>query len=168
MVYRRLGRGDCEAYREVRKRALKENPTAFGSDYDSVKDLPRLGFEDYLENYHEGTFAFGAFDNGKLVGLCSFLRNRGPKERHRGFIIQMYIVPEMAGQGIGLGVLEAVIVEAEKIKGLIQLELDVNVANKAAIRIYEKAGFKPVATLPNNLMYNGQCYDFLLMVRGKE
>lgn len=166
MVYRRLGASDCEVYRQVRKRALRENPTAFGSDYADVKDLPRLGFEAYLEKQHDDTFAFGAFDNEALVGLCSFFRGKNNKERHRGFIIQMYVVPQMAGQGIGLTLLKTVIAETQKLEGLYQFEIEVNLNNKAAINIYEKAGFKSVAILPNNLKYEGEYYDFLLMVRG--
>lgn len=66
------------------------------------------------------------------------------------------------GKGIGSMLMENLISFAKE--GLFEiLSLDVRTDNKRAIRLYEKYGFKRIATYPGYMKINGELIDFDLM-----
>jgi RimJ/RimL family protein N-acetyltransferase len=162
--YRKLLPADSKQYREVRLDALKNFPENFGSSYDAESAKPKLAFEIAIEQQVAGSFIVGAFDGDKLIGICGFAQETGPKVQHRGLIIQMYIQPAYQGQKFGPQLLQATITEAFKIPEVEQLALGVVANNVNAARIYERAGFKDFGLQPNYIKTGGRYLHQRLML----
>lgn len=86
--------------------------------------------------------------NGKLVG-CGYaqIRPAKPYQRHEEYahLGFMFVLPEYRGQGLNQQLIEALKTWI-KAKGLTEVRLQVYADNQAAIRAYEKAGFKQIMT----------------------
>ncbi|WP_332690243.1 GNAT family N-acetyltransferase, partial [Devosia sp.] len=97
---RRLTRADAAAYRQVRLDSLRDHPEAYASVYESAVQRPEASWIQTVE-----TLAlFGAFaPDGALIGLVGFMQEDGDKDRHRGWLIQMYVRPHMRGTGCAMG-----------------------------------------------------------------
>ena len=54
----------------------------------------------------------------------------------------MWIDPASRGQGLGLELCSAALKWAQQLDGISRLKLDVSTDNRAAIRLYERFGFK--------------------------
>ena len=93
-----------------------------------------------------------ALIDGKHIGNCS-LMNIAPYKRyaHRcGLAIALY--QEYCGCGIGKVMMEAVL-EAAKMAGYEQAELEVISDNQNAISLYKKLGFEKYGIFPDNVKY---------------
>ena len=81
MEIRFLNENDGVSFCELRLRALKEEPTAFSSDYQSQAARP---LEDRLKQFRQNTtepdkFILGAFEGTRLVGIAGLRRKKGQK-----------------------------------------------------------------------------------------
>ena len=156
---RRLTPADVEAYRAIRLEALTNHPEAFtrtAEDFalqavvDLAAVLARLSF-------------FGALTpDGALVGIMAF--DRGSKrEAHRGWLIQVYVRPDVRGTGCARALLDAVLEHAKD--QVLQLHLGVAADNAPALGLYRKAGFEIYGTDPRFMEVDGRYIDEHLMVR---
>jgi aminoglycoside 6'-N-acetyltransferase len=99
---------------------------------------------------------------GKVVGAIQFDEEQDPMYRHAG--IDVYLTAARHGQGIGA---EAVRVLARHLieeRGHHRLTIDPAADNAAAIRAYEKVGFRPVGVMRSyERGPDGTWHDGLLM-----
>jgi aminoglycoside 6'-N-acetyltransferase len=99
---------------------------------------------------------------GEVVGLIQYHEEDDPMYRHAG--IDLFLSEDVHGQGLGT---EAVRTMAEYLiheRGHHRLVIDPAADNTAAIRAYEKAGFKPVGVMRRyERMPGGEWHDGLLM-----
>jgi RimJ/RimL family protein N-acetyltransferase len=157
---RRLTRDDVDAYRAVRLEALTNHPESYGTSPEAFSARSDKTLIAQLTNL---TYFGVIADNGELAGIAAFTIDDGERERHRGWVMQVYVKPVMRGTGAALAMLKAV---AEHARGqVIQLHLMVGAHNAPAIRLYEKAGFTTYGTDPRCLLVNGRYIDEHMMVR---
>jgi RimJ/RimL family protein N-acetyltransferase len=83
--------------------------------------------------------------DGKVAGLIQFGEEQTPKYRHA--TIDLFLDPALHGQGIGAEAVRRVVGHLIEERGHHRVTIDPGVENKAAIRSYEKAGFKPVGVM---------------------
>lgn len=156
---RRLTRDDVEAYRAIRLEALTNHPEAFAS---SAEDFVLRSLEDHAALLEHLVFLGAVTADGQLVGIMAF--DVGTKrEVHRGWLIQVYVQPQMRGTGCAQALLDAIITQARG--EVLQLHLSVASHNMPAIRLYQKAGFAIYGTDPRCLLVNGRYIDEHMMVR---
>lgn len=124
--------------REVRLRALQEDPDAFGSTYAREKDRTPKEWAAFAGRPEAATFLVLA--GGRPVGIASGSPYRPPSTQVGLF--GMWVAPEARGQGLGGRLVDAVIAWAWA-AGHRRLHLDVGDANEAAIRLYASRGFEP-------------------------
>lgn len=157
---RRLGPADLAAYRAIRQEALENHPEAFVSTADDFVARPDADVVRMLD----GLAVFGAFlPDGSLGGINAFMRNDGAKERHRGWMIQVYVRPEQRGTGMAKALVEHLIGHARH--HVVQVHLGVWSENQPALRLYQRLGFTIYGTEPRYLFVNGRYIDEHLMVR---
>ncbi|MFC3768920.1 GNAT family N-acetyltransferase [Paenibacillus sp. GCM10012303] len=165
MNIRLLNDSDAQVYREVRLRALKNDPDAFGSTYEQEETKP---LEHIIERIHhtKDKFTLGCFDDSNtLVGIVNFSRENRLKTAHKGNIYGMYIEPQFRGRGVGKALLLALIERAtNECEGLEQIHLTVVSTNKSAKRLYVSLGFEVYGIEPRALKFNEQYYDEDLMI----
>ena len=157
---RRLTGDDVEVYRAIRLEALTNHPESYGSSPERFMATTTESLIDML-----GRMAFfGAFTAaGELAGITAFGRDDGERERHRGWLFQVYAKPVLRGTGAALALIEAAVEHART--EVIQVHLMVGAHNMPAIRLYEKAGFRIYGTDPRCLYVNGRYIDEHMMVR---
>ena len=156
---RQLGLDDVPAYRALRLEALRNHPEAFASDYDSAAAKPDSFFTAMIANLA----FFGAFVDGRLVGIVAFDQSAGAREAHRGWLYQMYVQPQMRGTGCAMALIEHLLDYSKPL--VLQVHLGVAADNGAALALYQRAGFAIYGTEPRYMYVNGRYIDEHLMVR---
>ena len=164
MLIRKLTEDDIDALWNLRLRALRDNPEAFGSTYEETRQRGKESYRQRLRQPHAETFYIGAFEEERLVGMVGFFRENGLKGQHKGFIISMYTAPEQRGKGIGKALVAEAIAQARTIAGLEQLLLAVVTTNTAARQLYQSLGFEVYGLEPRALKQGEQYWDEELMI----
>jgi RimJ/RimL family protein N-acetyltransferase len=83
--------------------------------------------------------------DGVVAGLIQFSEESEPKYRHAG--IDLFLDPALHGGGYGSEAVRRVVRLLIDERGHHRITIDPAVANIAAIKAYEKAGFKPVGVM---------------------
>jgi ribosomal protein S18 acetylase RimI-like enzyme len=167
MEVRALTEVDGANYRDLRLRALREEPEAFGASYEERVGRPLEETAARLRQTSEPPdhFTLGAFaPDDRLIGSVSFTRQTPSKERHRGTITAMYVAPEARGRGTGKQLLRAAIARAQALEGMEQITLGVVSTNAAARALYRALGFVVFGHEPRALKVGERYLDEELMV----
>ena len=156
---RHLGPADAGDYRAIRLAALQGDAAAFGSTYAAEVGRSLSEFAQRLET----STVFGAYADGRIVGMAGFKPYEGARERHKAFVWGTYVRPEERRHGAARGLMEAVVDAA---RGAVeQLTLAVVSDNTAAVALYRGLGFEVYGTEPRALKSNDGYTDEILMVR---
>lgn len=131
---------DAEDYRNIRLEALQNNPESFGSSYEEEKENPLETYKSRFQS--DESFTFGAFENEKLVGVATLVKENKLKLKHKANIFAMYVSPEKRGMGIGKCLMVEVIKKAKDLEGIEQIYLTVVTTNESAKKLYSFLGFE--------------------------
>lgn len=101
--------------------------------------------------------------DGALVGFLQLWQESDPEYRHAG--IDLVLDPEYRGRGIGPAAIRLAALIAFRERGHHRIVIDPNAENTAAIRAYEKVGFKRVGIMRRYEWseHHGDWTDGLLM-----
>lgn len=101
--------------------------------------------------------------DGAVAGLIQFHEELEPKYRHAG--IDLFLDPALHGRGFGSEAVRLVVGHLIKDRGHHRITIDPATTNTAAIRAYEKVGFKPVGVMRQSERDSegGGWHDSLLM-----
>lgn len=129
---RRISTDDWEDVRDIRLRALKDAPDAFGATYDEA-----IGFDEsrWRERAGEGRTFLGYDGDGPPVGMAASYWNEDVLE-----LVAMWVAPEARGSGVAVELVDAV-AEQAKGDGAADVHLWVTETNPAARKLYERIGF---------------------------
>ena len=168
--FRPLQFEDIECYRQVRLACLKNHPDHFGTIYEEESGTSPLKFETVLSTKNSNDFIFGAFDDKTLIGICGFVQQTRIKTSHLGEIVQMYVDPSYAGNGIGSQLLKLAVDKAFENKAIDQVLLSVVYSNEKAVSTYKKIGFVEYGKLENYFKQGERRWSQLFMTlrRNKE
>jgi aminoglycoside 6'-N-acetyltransferase len=83
--------------------------------------------------------------DGAVAGLIQFEEELSPKYRHA--TIDLFLDPAVHGQGLGTEALKRLVRHLIEDRGHHRITIDPSATNAAAIRSYEKVGFKPVGVM---------------------
>ena len=139
-----LAAGAGSRFRAIRLRSLREAPDAFATTYEDAAAWPLDSWDRQLEQFP----TFVATADGVDVGIV-----RGALHDEAaaiGYLISMWVAPDVRRRGIGSALVDAVITWA-RTQGLRRLLLDVSAENTSAIAFYTGKGFTPTGeagTLP--------------------
>lgn len=160
---RMLTAADAAGYHQLRIRSLREHPEAFGmaAEEEEATSLEEAAAK-YLQVPESPTF--GAFRDGRLVGIANLWRNPRIKSRHRAMLTGMYVAPEVRGSGLGQALVDAVLKFARSSDGLEDVVLAVTVGNEAARHLYLKAGFTSHSIEPRYIKVDNRYFDVEWMI----
>lgn len=116
-----------------------------------------------LNGLRNGTPAFVAVDDGRVVGWCDVTRKLRPTTAHSG-VLGMGVAASHRGRGLGGRLIETTL-ETAIARGLTRIELTVRTDNAAAIALYRRCGFETEGVLRRYLLVDGVYYDALQMAR---
>jgi aminoglycoside 6'-N-acetyltransferase len=121
--------------------------------------LARWGEPDGID---EGVVPFAIELDGEVVGLIQYHEEEDPMYRHAG--IDLFLAEEVQGQGLGADAVRTMARFLVHERGHHRLTIDPAADNAAAIRAYEKVGFKPVGVMRQyERLPGGDWHDGLLM-----
>jgi aminoglycoside 6'-N-acetyltransferase len=110
----------------------------------------------------EGVVALAIELDGKLVGLIQYHEEKDPMYRHAG--IDLFLSEQAHGQGLGTDAVRTLAKYLIRERGHHRLVIDPAADNVAAIRAYEKVGFRPVGVMRRyERLPGGDWHDGLLM-----
>jgi aminoglycoside 6'-N-acetyltransferase len=110
----------------------------------------------------EGVVAYAIELDGEVVGLIEYHEEEDPMYRSAG--IDIFLAEEVHGQGLGTDAVRTMARYLVHERGQHRLTIDPAADNTAAIRAYEKVGFKPVGVMRQyERLPGGEWHDGLLM-----
>ncbi len=155
---RLLGNDDTDRYRRLRLEALRAEPTAFGSSYETESSAKADKYRDRLLGLADN-FVLGAYKDDQLVGIGGFLRETAEKRRHIGSVWGVYVTPAYRGAGLGRRLMAMTLERARKLPDLEHILLSVTSDNAVALALYRSFGFEAWGTEPAALKHEGVDYD---------
>lgn len=131
---------EWQHYRDLRLRALKEEPQAFGSTYDENAKHPDEYWQKRIEdtiNKNTQWLVFAKLD-GTLVGMVGGFAEKEPDNAH---VVAVYVVPEARGKGISKLLMIELLTRIKTNKLIKKITVDVNPEQEAAFNLYKNSGF---------------------------
>jgi GNAT superfamily N-acetyltransferase len=137
---RRIRPEDASTFRRLRLSALATDPLAFGSTSAREEAYPENHWTEWTSRDSEGegeAIFLVAEGDAAAHGMVGAFSKEG--EKH---LWGMWVVPERRGSGSGAALLRAVLAWCEAVSPELPVRLEVNPTQRAAIRLYQQAGFR--------------------------
>ncbi|MDQ6771454.1 MAG: GNAT family N-acetyltransferase, partial [Candidatus Dormibacteraeota bacterium] len=138
-LVRSLRADEVERWRDVRLRALRDSPAAFGSRYENEVGRPLSDWALWAAGLAAGAGrVMFVLDSGQRWRGCA----GGLEEAGKAWLVSMWVEPPARGQGLGRRLVEAVVGWAAG-RGHDRLHLWVVQGNETASGLYRSCGFVP-------------------------
>lgn len=160
---RSLRAKDWQSLKELRLRALRENPKAYGISEADEADKPDEEWQALCQAAEDRSgkyYMVAESPEGSLIGMLGAMEIFGKHMRHQVEIIQGYVDPKFRRQKIMDRLFYALKAELEKADHLEQMIAWVTLhENQVSKEMSEKWGFKLAGTLSKTVKYQGKYYD---------
>lgn len=154
-------------YKQLRLRAVTEQPHAFGMSLEDEQARPDAYWKELLKQAEQGTDVWMLFAQreGVLVGMVGALRewNDYGNIKHLVTIANVYVVPEARGKKIAQRLMQELLQVLKEDSSVNQALLWVTCEQAEAIKLYERCGFTISGILSRALKISNVYYDNYLM-----
>ena len=158
MEIRTLTDRDASKYWHLRLESLQKEPFAFGK---SAEEHTPTTVESVAARLREmpPDFTLGAFEGEDLVGMATFIRETGRKDRHKGRIYGVYVNAEHRRKKIGRALIGELLKKVREDWSMEQILISVTTRQEAARQLYRSFGFQPFGIEPRALKIGNDYLD---------
>jgi len=137
---RRATEDDVALFKEIRLKALKDSPDAYGSTYEASIQRTESSWLEQLATTTSGDLRNTqfAFDGDNCIGIAALYREA---DAPAGAIIMMWVAPEYRGTAAASTLVQSLLDWAKK-AGHDSVSLSVTDTNDRAIQFYKNCGFE--------------------------
>jgi ribosomal protein S18 acetylase RimI-like enzyme len=141
----RLDPGAWKAYRTLRLMALRTDPQAFEASYEEQRARPDAWWREHLRDAASGSGSWLLFaqQEQRLVGMAGA---RVTEDRLTADVTGVFVVRAARGNGIASTLINAILHDLTQDHAIGNARLHVNASQMAAVRLYERYGFRIVKT----------------------
>ena len=167
LTVRAMGLRDLPAYKSLRDAMLAAHPESFTSDAATERARSAESYAERLglDGVDRGRFLLGAWRSGRLFGAIGCERDERPKVRHIVRVVGLMVVADGRRMGVGRALLARCRERAAGVEGVEMVTLSVTACNRAALALYESAGFTMCGTLQRAIrLQDGTTFDKCHMV----
>jgi len=150
-----------QEYREIRLKALKTDPTAFGESYEQEKEKSEQKIISHLSATNYRTYI--ARIGNKIVALAEYSLTLPAHVEHLAEIHSVFTDPDFRGQKIGPKLIKQMLDDLHKNQKTSRITLSVGSEQKAAIKMYDELGFVQFGIGRKELKVGGEYYDQVQM-----
>lgn len=158
MEIRALDENDAAAYWNLRLKSLQREPLAFGKAAEEHQATTVASLAARLREMPPD-FTLGAFEQGEMIGMATYIREKGLKDRHKGRIYGVYVDASCRGKGVGANLIAELLRRATADPSLEQILLAVATGQESARRLYRKFGFEAFGIEPRALKVGTEYVD---------
>jgi len=142
----------------LRLEGLQTEPFAFGK---AAEEHLTTSLETTAARFREmpPDFTRGAFEGEKLIGMATFLRELGQKERHKGRVYGVYVTASHRRKGVAKKLMTSLLHKAAEDLSLEQILISVGTRQEGARHLYRSLGFVAYGIEPRALKVGGEYID---------
>lgn len=163
MWIERLDASHALDYRALMLEAYDLHPQAFTSSVRERATMPLSWWESRLTGKLE--VVFGAFEEGKLVGIVGLAFEPRQKAWHKATLFGMYVSGKVRQRGLGYRLVQTALAEAQNHERLKLIQLTVTAGNEAAFNLYKRCGFIQYGLEPMAVRVGEDYFDKIHMWR---
>ncbi|MES2871757.1 MAG: GNAT family protein [Pseudomonadota bacterium] len=163
MAIELLDPSHAKAYRQLVLEAYALHPEAFVSTIRQREKLPLSWWEAQLDD--ELSALFGAFVGDQLAGIIGLAFEPWEDAQHKATLFGLYVPYTFRGQGLGEGLVQAVLSLAEEEPEIKVIELSVSANSHAALALYQRCGFEQSGLEDSAIRVGEEYYDRVHMRR---
>lgn len=136
---------DWKKYRDLRLFALRDCPHAFVDQSDEVAKYDEKHWRGRLQDVQDGkSWLYFAKQDGNLVGMAGAYQSPDDRARNSATVVGVWIAPEARQRGVASRLMDTLLSSLKNHGGITTARLSVHAGQLAAVRLYEKFGFKNV------------------------
>jgi ribosomal protein S18 acetylase RimI-like enzyme len=139
---------DVPRYRELMLHAYTAAPDAFTSTAEERATEPDSFWLKRIADPSGQSLAFGAFNEGQLIGTVTVEFTAKLKTRHKAKLIGMFVHDSSRGLGAGAMLVQAALTAAKARPEVQVVTLTVTEGNSPAVSLYERCGFRQFGVEP--------------------
>jgi GNAT superfamily N-acetyltransferase len=139
---------DVPRYRELMLHGYTAAPDAFTSTAEERATEPDSFWLKRIGDPSAQSLAFGAFNDGQLIGTVTVEFTAKPKTRHKARLIGMFVHESSRGLGAGAMLVQAALTAAKGRPEVRVVTLTVTEGNSPAVSLYERCGFRQFGVEP--------------------
>lgn len=158
-MIRKISSDDWGEYKKLRLQSQQTDPQAFGGSYEDEISMSDDAWKEKIKELLDYGETLFAREDEKAVGMVRITFERKEKFKHIAHLMAFYVNPDYRGKDIGKTLLQEALKEIQLHPEIIKIKLCVNPEQKAAMKLYERFGFKITGKSEKEMRIADRFYD---------
>lgn len=161
----RIKAEDWQKYRELKLKALLEEPTAFSTIFEEERNLEDDDWIDKVSKFalSERQRVVVAKRDENIIGMMGVIFDSSVKRKHIARIVSVFVPRAFRGKGLSRKLMEALLANIQEVDYIRKVKLTVNANQEPAINLYKSFGFREVGKMERDMKVEDGYADIIMM-----